>query len=152
MTIHTITHIALRVSQLEPALAFYGDGLGFRETSRFEVEGGPSLQMLDVEGGLEAIFLERDGVRLELLKVNVPEAAELKVKNEITLGWGHIGIRVDDVEQTAEELVALGGRVVESSRYGNAELGSKVLYVADPNGALIELIQMPGDLDQVFGS
>ena len=152
MTIHTITHIALRVSDLGRSLAYYRDGLGFRETSRIEVEGGPSLQMLNAEGGLSAIFLERDGVRLELLKLILPRGPEMKPREQVGLGWGHIGFQVEDAETLASHLCELGGGVVESSRYAHPELGSKVLYVTDPDGAMIELIQLPGGMGEVFGS
>ena len=42
-------------------------------------------------------------------------------------------------------LEAAGATLLEKSRYQNAELGSRVAVVEDPDGTRIELIEMPGD-------
>jgi lactoylglutathione lyase len=152
MTVHAFSHIALRVTELDRSLHFYRDGLGFREVSRIDVEGGPTALLLDApEASLSAIFLERDGTTLELQTLSLPDGRKLRMP-EVGLGWSHIGVRVDDVEKVAETLCALGGRIIESSRYRHPELGSHVLFVTDPDGARVELIQLPGDPGQVVGT
>jgi lactoylglutathione lyase len=152
MTIHTLSHLALRVTDLERSLGFYRDGLGFREVSRVKIEGGPTALMLDApRASLSAIFLERDGTTLELQQLSLPDGPELSMP-DVGLGWSHIGFRVDDAEKVAASLCALGGSIVEASRYQNPELGSHVLFVCDPDGARVELIQLPGDPNQVVGT
>ncbi len=152
MTVHAFSHIALRVTDLDRSLRFYRDGLGFREVSRIEVEGGPTALLLGApDAALSAIFLERDGTSLELQTLSLPDGRELRMP-EVGLGWSHIGVRVDDAEKTAEALRILGGEVIESSRYQHPELGSHVLFVADPDGARVELIQLAGDPDQLVGT
>jgi lactoylglutathione lyase len=152
MTVRAFSHIALRVTDVEQSLRFYQDGLGFREVSRVDVEGAPTALMLDApEARLRAIFLERDGTMLELQELALTDGREL-VMPEIGLGWSHIGLRVDDVEKVASTLCALGGRIIESSRYSDPELGSRVLFVSDPDGARVELIQLPDDASPVVGT
>ena len=152
MTVHAFSHIALRVTQLDRSLRFYRDGLGFREVSRIEVVGGPTALLLDApEAPLSAIFLERDGTTLELQQISLPGGRELEMP-EVGLGWSHIGVRVEDVEKVAGALCALGGQVIEASRYQHPELGSDVVFVADPDGARVELIQLSGDPDQLLGT
>jgi len=151
MTVQAFSHIALRVKDVEHSLRFYRDGLGFREVSRIEVEGAPTALMLNApEARLRAIFLERDGVMLELQQLAFPDGRELTMP-EIGLGWSHVGLRVDDAEKVAGELCALGGRVIESSRYRDPALDSHVLFASDPDGARVELIQLPDDAGQVVG-
>lgn len=143
--IQTFSHIALRVTDLERSLRFYQEGLGFRELSRVEVAGGPTALMMGApESVLRAIFLERDGTTLELQRLDLPDGPELSMA-DVGLGWSHVGFRVDDAERVAERLRSLGGSVVESSRYRDAALGSHVLFVCDPDGARVELIELPGD-------
>jgi lactoylglutathione lyase len=152
VTIQSFSHVALRVSELERSLRFYRDGLGFREVSRIELEGGPTAQMLNApQAALSAIFLERDGTMLELQQLTFPDRRELSTP-DVGLGWSHIGLRVADVGKVAEELCALGGHVIESSRYQDSELGSHVLFVSDPDGARVELIELPGDPGQMVGA
>ena len=62
-----LTHIGLCVADAERATGFYRDALGFREVSRLSASGAPSSTLLRLEDvALEAIYLERDGVRIEL--------------------------------------------------------------------------------------
>ena len=152
MTIQLLSHVALRVTELDRSLRFYRDGLGFREVSRVELEGGPTALMLNApQASTSAIFLERDSTTLELQQLSFPDGRELSMP-EVGLGWSHIGLRVDDAEKVAETLCALGGHVIESSRYRDPELGSHVFFVSDPDGARVELIELPGDPRQVVGT
>ena len=47
MSIEYLSYIAIRVSDLDRSLPFYRDLLGFKEISRFELEGpSPSAKLL----------------------------------------------------------------------------------------------------------
>jgi catechol 2,3-dioxygenase-like lactoylglutathione lyase family enzyme len=60
--IQRFTHVCVRVGDLERALGFYRDVLGFEERSRYAGTGGPSAMMLgNPDAALAAVFLERDG-------------------------------------------------------------------------------------------
>ena len=152
MSVRAFSHVALRVTDLERSLRFYRDGLGFVEVSRVEVEGGPTALLLgEPKAMLSAIFLERDGVARELQTLVLPDGRILEMP-DVGLGWSHIGLRVDDVAETAASLDGLGGEVIESSRYRDLQLGSHVVFVKDPDGARVELIELPGAADQLVGT
>ena len=73
MGILRLSHIGICVSDLESALAFYRDGLGFRELSRLDVSGTAADTLLELPGTqLRAVYLERDAVRIELLWFEEP--------------------------------------------------------------------------------
>ena len=42
-------------------------------------------------------------------------------------------------------VIEAGGDVVESSRLRNPDYGSDLVFVSDPDGTFIELIDVPGD-------
>jgi catechol 2,3-dioxygenase-like lactoylglutathione lyase family enzyme len=60
-------------------------------------------------------------------------------------GLTHLSLRVDDLHATLPALRALGGRVLDETRIEIPELGAAAVFVADPDGTLIELVQAPGD-------
>ncbi len=146
MSIDYVAYVAIRVTDLERSLRFYRDLLGFREISRFELDGpSPSAQLMELdELSVRARFLERDGIRIELQFLDLPAGRELP-SPRVQLGLSHFGVRVSDFEATLARLVAGGAMLLEASRFSHPGLGSKVAVVEDPDGVRIELIQMPGD-------
>ena len=75
MAILRMTHIGVCVTDLARATAFYRDGLGFRSRSELRVAGPPSTTLLRLpEVDLQAVYLERDGTRIELLHYVAPGA------------------------------------------------------------------------------
>lgn len=152
MSIQYLSYIAIRVSELERSLRFYRDLLGFREISRFELEGpSPSAQLMELdELSVRARFLERDGTRIELQFLDLPAGRALPAVSP-QLGLSHIGLRVDDFEATLARLVAGGAVLLEASRFSHPGLGSEVAVVEDPDGVRIELIQLPGDPTRPIG-
>ncbi len=152
MSIEYLSYIAIRVADLDRALRFYRDLLGFKELSRFELEGpSPSAQLLGRDAvSVRAHFLERDGTRIELQHLDLPSDAQLP-RPRAQLGLSHIGLRISDFEKTLAKLVRGGARVLEASRFSHPDLESEVVVVEDPDGVRIELIEMPGDPRQPFG-
>ena len=68
------------------------------------------------------------------------------------LGLTHLSFRVEDLEAVTARLVALGGRVLEDTRVDNPRYGASVLFLVDPDGTRIELVQQPGDPNSLPGS
>ena len=68
MPIQRFSHVGICVSDLDRSLAFYRDALGFHEVGRLDVTGDAPETLLGLRDvDLEAVFLERDGVRIELI-------------------------------------------------------------------------------------
>ena len=95
-----MSHIGICVSDWKRSLRFYHDVLGFRYVHELEVKGEPSDTLLGLEGvALRAIYLEREGVRIELLHYDAPACTgdgEPRAMNQ--LGLTHLSLRVDDLD------------------------------------------------------
>lgn len=143
MTIRRFSHVGICVSELERSLAFYRDALGFREVHRFDVAGDAPETLLGLRDvDLEAVFLERDGVRIELLSYRSPPhrgSGEPRPMN--ALGLTHLSLRVDDLADTIIALERAGARILHGTRTWNGERASGAVFAVDPDGTRIELIQ-----------
>lgn len=142
-----ISHLGLCVADLEPSLRFYRDGLGFREVGALDAAGEPSATLLELPGvSLRARWLERDGVRLELLHYARPGAVgDARPRPMNALGFTHLSLHVADLDRVARRLAELGGTLLAHTRVANARLGARAVFVADPDGARIELVEAAGD-------
>jgi catechol 2,3-dioxygenase-like lactoylglutathione lyase family enzyme len=141
-----LTHIGLCVSDLARSRRFYCEGLGFAFEHELHVAGEPTDTLLRLRGtDLHAVYLMRDGVRIELLHFASPRApaARPRVMNE--LGLTHLSFRVADIEGALAAVRAAGGRVLDDTVVRFPEFEAAAGFVADPDGQLIELVQAPGD-------
>lgn len=147
MAILRLTHVGICVADLERSLRFYRDGLGFRLRSRFETAGEPTATLLRIaDVDLEAVYLERDGTRIELLHYRAPGHLPGEADRPLNrAGLTHLSLRVDDLDGTLGQLVAAGARIVEASRIDIPAFEAAAVFVSDPDGTLIELVQAPGD-------
>jgi catechol 2,3-dioxygenase-like lactoylglutathione lyase family enzyme len=154
VAVERLTHLGICVSNLERALVFYRDGLGFRELGNLDVEGSEAATLLELPGvELRAVYLERDGVRIELLHYPAPGhvgGSEPRAMN--ALGLTHLSFRVQDLDATLATLERTGGRVLEHTRTDNPRFSAAAVFVSDPDGTRIELVQAPGDPAALPGS
>lgn len=142
-----VSHVGICVSDWKRSLRFYHDVLGFRYLHELALAGEPSstlLQLEDVE--LRAIYLEREGLRIELLHYARPGCEAGRVPRPMNqLGLTHLSLRVDDLDAQLARLVEAGVEVLEPTRIDLPEAGVKAVFVSDPDGTRIELVQQPGD-------
>ena len=112
LVILRVSHLGLCVADLERSLRFYCEGLGFREASGLDLAGEPSATLLELPGvALRARWLERDGVRLELLHYPSPGASgDGRPRAMNALGFTHLSFRVAELDAAVARLEALGGR------------------------------------------
>jgi catechol 2,3-dioxygenase-like lactoylglutathione lyase family enzyme len=143
MTVRRFSHVGICVSELGRSLAFYRDALGFREVKRLDAAGEATETLLGLHDvDLRVVFLERDGLRLELLHYDAPGhrgSGEPRPMN--ALGLTHLSFAVDDLDAVATALERAGARVLRATRVHNEELASAALFVTDPDGTRIELVQ-----------
>ncbi|MCR9093837.1 MAG: VOC family protein [bacterium] len=146
--IHYMMHIGICVADLERSIRFYRDGLGFRESGDLTVAGEPTATMLDLPSDmhLDAVYLDREGFRIELLSYPRPgTVGEAKARPMNQLGLTHFAFRVDDLDAAIARVEAHGGALIEGSRIQNEEFGSDLCYVTDPDGVRLELVQVESD-------
>lgn len=149
MAMLRMTHVGICVSDVERSVRFYRDLLGFAYRSELRVQGEPSDTLLRLRGvDLQAIYLERDGTRIELLHYVAPGAVgdgEPRVMNG--RGLTHLSLRVDRLQETVATLRAAGVRVLDETLIEIPSFEAAAIFIADPDGTLIELVQSPGDLE-----
>ena len=142
-----MSHIGICVSDRVGSLRFYHDVLGFRYVSELDVKSAEADKLLRLEDvNLRAVYLEREGVRIELLcYASPPHRGDGSHRPMNQLGLTHLSIRVDDMVRTLAELQKAGVEIVEETRIGNPGDPVQAVMIADPDGTLIELVQQPGD-------
>jgi catechol 2,3-dioxygenase-like lactoylglutathione lyase family enzyme len=142
-----MSHIGICVSDRVRSLRFYHDLLGFRFVSELKVAGAPPstlLRLQDVE--LRAIYLEREGVRIELLYYEAPgHRGDGNTRPMNQLGLTHLSLRTDDLDATLAELQEAGVEVLSDTRIDLPQNHTKAVFISDPDGTLIELVEQPGD-------
>ncbi len=141
-----LTHVGICVSDMERSLRFYRDLLGFRFEHELRVEGEPSDTLLRLRGVvLDATYLARDGVRIELLRFTSPPPPPPRVRTMHEQGLTHLSFRVADLDATLAALRAAGERVLDDTIIRIPDFQAAACFVVDPDGQLIELVQAPGD-------
>jgi catechol 2,3-dioxygenase-like lactoylglutathione lyase family enzyme len=147
MAVQRFSHLGLCVRDLPRARAFYVEGLGFRELSRLETRGVETSRLLGLARvALEATYLERDGLRLELLHFPRPGTeSEAGPRPMNRAGLTHLSLIVGDLEATLATLRALGAEALEDTRIESRQFASRAMFVLDPDGTRIELVE--GDFD-----
>ncbi len=153
MAVLRVGHLGICVRDLERSIAFYRDLLGFRPLTQVDVRGAEADRLLRVPGvDQRTVFLERDGVRLALFAYRTPAAigdGEPRPMNAV--GFAALMLRVDDLDATIEHCRRAGVRVLEDTRTEYAAFRSRLIFVCDPDGTLIELVEIPGDPYAPFG-
>jgi glyoxylase I family protein len=145
--VRRFSHLGLCVRDLARAHAFYVGGLGFRELSRMTTRGAETSRLLGLARvELEAVYLERDGLRLELLHYRSPGSQAVREARPMNLaGLTHLSLIVNDLDALLASLTALGGAPLTESRIESPQFASRVVFVLDPDGTRIELVE--GDFD-----
>lgn len=132
LSVSRITHVALRVADLERSLAFYQDRLGFREMLR-----------LDRDGRVWLVYLRiTDTQFLELF----PEGVGSVAGPEVT-GLNHLCLEIRDIDTALAELSAAGVALLRPKALGAD--GNWQAWIEDPDGNRIELMQMAPESLQV---
>jgi catechol 2,3-dioxygenase-like lactoylglutathione lyase family enzyme len=133
-----VEHVAIRVPDFDAAIAWYTEKLDFR------------LKYSLPLAGLTFAFLTAaadDRVNFELLAgpgaSDRPPYEDLRSSYKLS-GWHHVGLRVDCVDDTVDELKRRGVTIV-SEPHDVAAIGLRVAFFADPWGNLFEVTQSLSD-------
>jgi len=153
MHIQRLTHVGICVSDLERSLRFYRDVLGCKQVGRLDLEGGAADTLNGMKGAkVQAIYLERDGWRLELIAFPSPGWIGPRAPRPMNqLGLTHLSFRVADLEAVCAQLEDAGGGLLPETRIGRPGAPTRVIMAHDPDGMRLELIQGPGDPNAVPG-
>src|SRR5215472_4632635 len=141
MGIQRVGHLGICVADLPRSLRFYRDLLGLQELSRLEVAGTHADRLLGLQNvKLRAVYLERDGMRIELLAFASPEPQAAPVPRPVNqLGLTHLSLRVSGLASLVQDLRAAGVLVLEGTEI-HPFAGSAAIFITDPDGTRIELV------------
>ena len=142
-TVKAFTHYGLCVSELDRSMRFYTEGLGFEHVITHQI-GNEYGKALEVDGDvkLQSVFLQRDGISMEILAYESPATFGTPSANRNQLGLTHLSFAVDDVDAVVEKLIALGGSVRPETDT-KMDGGGRLIFCADPDGTRVELIEYP---------
>lgn len=132
-----IDHVGIAVPDLDEAIAFYRDVLGF-ELSHTETneEQGVREAMMRPPGD------EAAGAVVQLLAPLGPDTTIGKFLDRKGPGVQQVAVRVTDIDAAAEVLRAKGMRVLyEQARRGTANSRTNFVHPKDTGGVLIELVE-----------
>lgn len=133
----TAHHVGITVSDLDRAVAFYRDVLGLDVRGRFTVSGEAFATGVDVPDATGSFaHLDAGGVRVELVEYD-PEGDDHAGTALNQPGTSHLGLAVDDVDAFHDDLP---GDVETLSEPQTTETGTRILFVRDPEGNLVEII------------
>jgi lactoylglutathione lyase len=143
--VRAVTHIGLCVSDLERSLRFYTEGLGFRLAEGYDIPSGhANLAEVPPPIDVRSQMVVMGDWKLELLGWRNPEARGAALETRQQIGFTHLSLHVSDLAAVEARLTALGGtHPIESTRsHIRMPVGSMdVLFLADPDGIRIELVQ-----------
>ncbi|WP_442579842.1 VOC family protein [Mesorhizobium sp. ASY16-5R] len=132
LTVSSIAHVAIRVKDVERTLDFYINKLGFAEMLRLERDGELWLIYLRItDDQYLEVFPDGEGER----------AAEREA-----VGFNHMCLSVPDIERTVRELDAARVEMIRPKVLGAD--GNWQIWIEDPDGHRIELMQMMPDAMQ----
>lgn len=131
-------HVGITVRDLDSVLEFYRDVLGLRELDRFSVSGPAFAAAVGVEGATGSFcHLDAGDARVELIEYEpAGDATTTETINQS--GATHLGLSTADVDAVYGSLPA---DVETLSEPRTTESGSRILFVRDPEGNLVELIE-----------
>ena len=139
-------HTGITVSNLERALAFWRDVLGFELSHTAHQKGDLAQEITGVEG-VElklAVLKTPGGHKIELLEYLAPADRKRANLRPCDVGSVHVALLVDDLDLVLERISASGWKAAgkpQTLKTG-PNAGKRVVYVRDPDGSTIEFMQV----------
>jgi catechol 2,3-dioxygenase-like lactoylglutathione lyase family enzyme len=142
-------HSGLTVADLERSVRFWRDGLGLVVDIEQERRGG-YIEAVTKEPGayVRQAHLQDPGspARIELLQYVEPEGEPVRPRPRDP-GTGHVAFVCADIDAVLRRVVEAGGvpfgDVIDVD--AGAHKGARAVYVRDPDGHILELVQLPGE-------
>lgn len=141
-------HFEITTRDADRALAFYRDHFGMRLLSDRIVEpGGYVERVVGIPGArVRIVHMQGYGFNFELLEYLEPRG-EPRAREPNDAGSAHLCFVTDDLDADFERLVAAGVKVRSTGGHpigvtGGPNDGGKTIYVEDPDGNPVELVQL----------
>ncbi len=134
-------HVALSVRDMEGALRFYRDLLGFEVDWEREHYGGKDFSRVVglEEADAHVVMLKGYGTRFELFAYRSPVGADSGVRRMCDFGLTHFALSVKNIHDIYRRLSGAG--VSFNCPPLNLRPGVWATYMRDPEGVMIELVE-----------
>jgi catechol 2,3-dioxygenase-like lactoylglutathione lyase family enzyme len=133
----TAHHYAVTVADLERALEFYRDTLGLDVLAQFTIDDDAFATGVAVPGASGRFaHLDAGGARVELVEYD-PQGDPIPETALNQPGATHLGLAVEDPWAVYDALPADVPTLSEPQTTGT---GTTILFVRDPDGNLVELL------------
>lgn len=141
-------HTGITVSNLERSLVFWREVLGFEFSHTVRQSGEMAREITGVAGAEIKIAVVKapGGHKIELLEYVAPsDHKKYFDRRPCDVGSVHVAFTVDDLDAVLKGIIASGwtaaGTPQELTTGPNK--GKRVIYVRDPDGTTIELMEPP---------
>lgn len=123
-------HVSIRTRDMEKAIRFYSQFFGMRLAARREIP----------QNNAEIAFLESEGIqfRLELTWFKKQERFEQPAYEDRL--FDHLAFTITDMDKTIGDMRRAGITITDEP-FSLGPGGSRLAFVEDPDGTLIELIE-----------
>ncbi len=141
-------HTGITVTNLERSVAFWQDVLGFELSHRAHHTGELASEVTGVPGAeISIAVLKGYGHKIELLEYLAPANRKNVDLRPCDVGSVHVALMVDNLDAVLSTIAASGWRAAGEPQTLNTgpNTGKRVVYVRDPDGTTIELMQPPPD-------
>lgn len=152
MAITGFSHMALCVSDLDAALHFYCDILGFTKVFQVEHVGTPErspstatlLEIPDLD--ISLTFVQLGQHRIELIDMAKPKPTGARGHQPFNrLGYTHLSVTVAHFDEELARLRKAGVQVLENTIASEPNVNARFAMILDPDGNRIELF---GKIDE----
>ena len=140
------THTSFTVSDLDWSLSFFRDILGFEVTWKAPRDPQAIQHITGVEDAEVMIaYVRAPGHSVELIQYLRPDRRARPHSRPCDVGFAHLAFDVDNFESAVTAAEEYGVRPIAAPYVTDAgpNAGGKVVYLRDPDGITIELIQKP---------
>jgi len=121
-----LEHVGIHAHDPETLARWYEEKVGLRVVRRLEKEGRSPIYFLSAE----------DSAEIEILPTVEPRGD----RGLASPGFSHVGVAVDDFEETEKQLAARGIALHGVRETSN---GWRIGYFDDPEGNTIEVVHRP---------
>ena len=137
----TLHHVAISVADMNQALRFYRDLLGFDVDWDMDHRGGQALAKIVGMPGADTriVMLKGYGLHLELFKYYTPEGKKCEPRRQCDFGLTHFALQVRNIQKIYDRLLKAGVRF--NCPPQNVRPGVWATYLNDPEGVTVELVE-----------
>ncbi len=138
-------HTGITVSNLERSLAFWRDVIGFELSHTAHQTGELAREITGVSGAELKLGVVKapGGHKIELLEYLAPADRKHVNPRPCDVGSIHVALLVTDLDAVLERIAASGWKAAGKAQTlkTGPNAGKRVVYVRDPDGITIELMQ-----------